>query len=204
MAQRQRCLVRGEQDCCQSWSPFASQSTNRRSLYTTVKSTTCVIVPWNVMWQMCPNFHQIRILDGLWKIRFVSIIVSFKRRRLSNTAASLFCQIYAFATHRQNDKHYCRFFSIYKTKSRNKGSVFMPICSRVIISRVTVGAKPTFWRLKCAHDRDRWDKEQQFIWDRTKAIFLYWQHCNTCWEDLPPFYVVIFPVFSVVIILWHI
>jgi hypothetical protein len=54
-----------------------------------VESTTCVIVPWNVMWQMCPNCHQFRILDGFWKIWFVSFIVQFKCHRLLNKAAAL-------------------------------------------------------------------------------------------------------------------
>jgi len=87
--------------------------------------------------------------------------------------------------------------SLYRKKSRNKGSVFMPICSRVI-SRVTTGATQTFWRLNWAHDRDRWDNERNSF--RTAK----WLHCSRCWEDLPPFHLVIFLVFSVVITLWHI
>jgi hypothetical protein len=88
------------------------QSVNKqKTLCTTVKSTTCVIVPRNVMWQMYSNCHKFRILDGFWKIRFVSIIVSFKCHRLSQPLR-FSVKFMLLKYKRQNDKHYCKFFAV--------------------------------------------------------------------------------------------
>jgi hypothetical protein len=126
MAQRQRCLERGERDCCRSWSPFASQSTNTRSLYTTVKSTTCVIVPWNVMWHMCPICHQFLILDRSWKIRFVSFTVSFKYHppSVKYSCCAVLSNLCFCNTH-DKVRNTIVGSTLYKKKSRNKGSVFI-------------------------------------------------------------------------------